>query len=53
MQTEKMVVKTLRLPVALLDEVKRAAKKERRNLSDFARLALEDRVRKIARRKAA
>jgi hypothetical protein len=49
----KMKVKTFRLPEDLIEGAKRAAKKERRNLSDFMRLALEDRVKKISKRRAA
>jgi hypothetical protein len=45
--------KTLRLPASLLDAAERAARLERRNLSDFMRIALEDRVRKVSRRSAA
>lgn len=50
---DSMKQRSFRLPASLIEAALRAAAKERRNLSDFARLALEDRVKKAERRKAA
>ncbi len=50
---DKMVTKTLRLPASLLDQAKHAARKQRRNVSDYLRIVLEDHFRRLARRSAA
>lgn len=50
---DTMTVKTLRMPAGLVAAAELAAKKERRRFSDFVRLAVEDRIRKMRKRRAA